>query len=644
MDNNDFDIDFDFEKEYGMDPALFMDGDGETPEDDILAETGEDGDFSGGENEEIAEDDFNLDDILNDYGADEGGQESAGEDADFQDFDLDLLTRGQNQQTSLAEDEENSPEDYSENEQDVPEENDGDDEEGGDESDEAPIPRRPRKPRNAAPKKPSIFSKFLDMYLEPVRRAEDQEFVDANGRVRRRRKPTKEQIFKEVYLPAIIAGFALVLVLTFIVGSIVTAVQRKQINDEVKHRESVQASESAAAAENEFNLLIQEAKDMAAGYDYDGAIGKLDSFTGTDTAHMQEIDTLKAEYATAKNALVEYKDVSLIPNISFFPLINDMERALANQELKGQYNRNFVTTTEFSKILDQLYAGGYILVDFDDIVASSIGVDGKESYFANPLYLPEGKKPIMITETLVNYLSYMIDSNDDGVADAGGDGFASRLVVDASGNIRAEYVNSTGETLIGNYDLVPILEDFIAAHPDFSYRGARATLAVTGDEGVFGYRCHTRYISNVSQSYYDEQLEGAKQIVAALREKGYTIASYTFSNMNYRDATAVQIKKEMDDWTAYVTPVLDVVPIMVFAKEQGIRDYSGGAFTSMYDAGFRIFVDADETPSTVISSTYVRQNRLMVTGRNMGWHSSMFSGLFDCNIVLESSIRGKIPQ
>ena len=42
----------------------------------------------------------------------------------------------------------------------------------------------------------------------------------------RRRKRTKMQIFKEVYLPVIIAGVALLFILIFIIGSITRAVQK----------------------------------------------------------------------------------------------------------------------------------------------------------------------------------------------------------------------------------------------------------------------------------------------------------------------------------------------------------------------------------------------------------------------------------
>ena len=655
MDKNDFDVDFDFEKEYGFDPSLFMDADEteEAPVTDSAFESAEDpdADFLG---------DFDLDSLPD--------EEDSGDDAGvFDDFDLDDITgesseaedpmdlseeedlpirrRRQNRQEEPQDPE--LPEEDVLQEDEVPEDElpEEDTEEESEEEPEAEKPARRRKPRADKPKKPSVFSKLLDLYLAPMRQTEDVQTVDENGRIRRRRKPSKSQIFKEVYLPAIIAGLALLLVLSFIVGSVTNAVKKKMLNDEANRRESLSASQAADAAEKEYDALIAEAEALAAGYNYDEAIAKLNTFTGTDAEHQQAITAKKAEYTNAQSQLVEWKDVSQIPNLSFHVLMADPTRAISDAQYGGLYNRNFVTIDEFSKILEQLYAGGYILIDFDSFISTSTGVDGKESFFQSPLMLPAGKKPIMITETMVNYFNYMIDGNNDGEPDAGGAGFACKLVVDANGDIKAQYVDGSNQTLVGNYDLVPILEDFIKAHPDFSYRGARATLAVTGHEGVFGYRCNTSYIASKSQSYYDEQVAGAKEIAQALRDKGYTIASYTYSNQKYRDLSAKEINQEMTNWKNQVTPILGEVDVMVFARENGgINDYTGAVFTALSDTGFQYFVDDGEKPSVTINTSYVRQTRIMVTGMNMQWHQSWFTQYFDCNTILDIAVRGNVPN
>ena len=343
---------------------------------------------------------------------------------------------------------------------------------------------------------------------------------------------------------------------------------------------------------------------------------------------------------------MEHKDLSTVPNLSFHVLIHDLSRALADTDnLAGQYNRNFVTTEEFSKILDQLYKNNYVLVDMDSFVGSNTGVDGTPTFFPQTVYLPEGKKPVMITETMVNYFGYMIDGDSNGVADAGGDGFASRLVIDNSGDIKAEYVDANGQTQVGDYDLVPILESFIEAHPDFCYQGARATLAVCGYEGVFGYRVNNTYVPTMGQTYVDEQIALAKDLVASLRAKGYTIACYTYENLAYGEKNVNQIQADMQQWTAQITPILGEVDTLVFARTSDIGDYSGPKFEMLTSCGIRYFIKHGEDPYAEVNNTYVRQTRLMVTGNSLAWKASMFTddGLFDPITVLDPA-RGNVPN
>ena len=48
------------------------------------------------------------------------------------------------------------------------------------------------------------------------------------------------------------------------------------------------------------------------------------------------------------------------------------------------------------------------------------------------------------------------------------------LVIGDDGYPTNEYVQDDGTVVRGSFDLVPLLEDFIREHPDFSYKGARA--------------------------------------------------------------------------------------------------------------------------------------------------------------------------
>ena len=663
MEKNEFDIDFDFEKEFGLTPEDLMD-----PElDDDLDLSQFDLEEFDVDDEEPADEAEDLDAFLQgepeeeEFSDDPAPEEEAEEVVEEEDGDVnmddtriffeDRMSIPEFQAEEAAEEQE-TPEEDSFDDAPLAEEDEDDeeydDEEYDDEEDEEEKPRR----QVNLPKvdftpvlefAKSAFEKAKAVVLAfVVPPAEPEPPVDPNNPRRRRRKKSKLQLFKEGPLPAIIAGVALILVLTFIIGSISGALQRRKEAAELAAKESQAAELEADRQEQEAQELMEEAARLAAGYDYDGAIDLLNSFSG-DASKYEGMLTQKASYVDLQASMQEFSDPSQIVNLSFHVLIADPSRAWSDNTYGGQYNRNFVTTEEFSKILDQLYANNYVLVDYNSFITTSTDLDGNQVYMKNSIYLPEGKKPVMITETMVNYFAYMIDSNSDGTPDAGGAGFASRLVVDANGDIKAELVTTDSQTVTGDYDLVPILESFIEEHPDFSYRNARATLAVTGHEGVFGYRCNTSYVQKFGNDFYEQEVAGAKKIVEALRDKGYTIACYSYNNENYRDLSAQQIKEDIQKWQSQTVPVIGDVDVIVFARATDIDDYSGAKFQVLQDAGFGIMVNSGTAPFAEVNPSFVRQTRLMVTGNAMGWYSNRFAGYFDCNLVLDST-RGNIPN
>lgn len=454
--------------------------------------------------------------------------------------------------------------------------------------------------------------------------------------VRRRKKMSRERIIKEVYLPPVILGLTLVLLLTFIGSAIGRSIKNK--ND---REESLAASqqEASSAMAQEAALLVEEANKLAAGYDYDSAITLLDTFPGEKSQYQVLMDAYNA-INQAKSKIKPIDDPNLVPNLSFHCLIADPARAFIDKDYGKSYNQNYVTVDEFSKILEQLYANGYVLVDFKSFIVETVGEDGKTTYSTQPIYLPADKKPVMLTETLVNYELFTVDSDGDLEADKGGDGFASKLVV-KDGKIVNEYVDAQGNVLYGAYDFVPILEEFIAAHPDFCYRGARAILAVSGEDGVFGYRTMLSVKEKKDEAYYNQQVEGAKAIAEALRGRGYTIASYTYANVSYGQLSATKIQVDMDNWKKEVTPVLGDVPVMVFAKASDIGvNYDNGKYNVLKNEGFRYFISAGNSPYTEITVNYVRQSRIMVTGQAMTTSPQIFNGYFNPSEVLNNQ-RGK---
>ena len=458
----------------------------------------------------------------------------------------------------------------------------------------------------------------------------------------RRRKRTPMQNFKEAYLPVILVALVALLILIFIISSVRNALQKK----EDERKESIDASESQAAMEQaqkrDADALLIECQKMYSHMDYDGVLAKISAFDATysnASYNYAELVQLKDQCTEKKKTLVEWSNLADVPNLSFHMLIADPQRAFSHKGFSPVLKADYVTVSEFSAIIQQLYDNGYVLIRPQDMVTSE--ADGMKPC---SIYLPEGKKPIMITETHTNYYTYLIDSDGDGLADANGAGFASRLLVDESGNFTCEMVDASGKTVTGAYDVVPILEAFIKEHPDFSYHGSKAVLAMTGYDGVLGYRTNPNPEVPVTSdpSFYQQQAEEAKKVAQALKDAGYTLACYTWDHAAYGYLSEIGIQEDLTKWKEQVVPVIGQVDTMVFAKSSDIsdgRNYVGRKYDVLKDNGFKYYLGfcSSGSPWATVSDEYARVGRILVYGDVLKEPNGMFNGMFDPSTVLDSS-------
>ena len=418
---------------------------------------------------------------------------------------------------------------------------------------------------------------------------------------RPKRPKSKKQLFKEQYLPYIILGVAGLLCLSFIVGSI--SMRRERAAEK-------------ATQERIAQLLSEEAEDlklrataMAAEYDYENAMKTLASYSG-GLSNQSELLALYNSCKEALSNMTVWDDLSQIPNLSFRTLVADLQKAAADPNRGGRYKRNYITTDEFSRILEQLYANGYVLVSLTDLAEPTTAEDGSVGVTRASIRLPEGKKPIILTQEGVNYYSH---------TEACG-GFADRLTVSGG-----ELTCVLGETE-GAFDLVPILNAFLAEHPDFSYEGARATIAVCGYEGLFGMGL--------------DQAEQIKAVADKLRQQGYDIACYTYADMLYGEYGSAGIQADLDKWTAEILPVLGGTDILVYPTGGDIKGqeaYSGSKYDTLHSYGFRYFVGVNSGSLWgMTTGEYARQTRTLVTAANLAEHPEWFAGLFDAATVLSA--------
>ena len=417
---------------------------------------------------------------------------------------------------------------------------------------------------------------------------------------RRKRRKSKKQIFKEKYLPFIILGVSGLLCLSFIFGSI--SLRRERDAAKAKNDRITQLLQDEAAS------LKSRAAAMAAEYDYENAMKTLAGYSG-GLANHKELLNLYNGYKAALNDLVVWDDLSEIPNLSFRTLMADLSKAAADPDRGSRYLKNYITTGEFSAILDQLYANGYVLVSLYDFAVPVTNEDGSVGVNRTSIRLPEGKKPIILTQEGVNYYSHMENCG----------GFADSLAVNASGELTCLLGESEGA-----FDLVPVLNDFLAQHPDFSYEGARATIAVSGYEGLFGMTL--------------DQSDEIQAVADKLRAQGYDIACYTYADMEYADFGAAGVQEDLDKWTAEILPVLGSTDILVYPTGGDIKGqeaYSGSKYDALHGYGFRYFVGVGSGSTWgMTTGDYARHSRTLVTAANLSEHPEWFAGLFDAASVL----------
>ena len=416
---------------------------------------------------------------------------------------------------------------------------------------------------------------------------------------------------------------------------------------ESKSPETTEATEATISREEIISDLLERADFLAAGYDYDAAVAVLTEF-GPDWQQQPELSAANDRYLTEKGRTVRWADTTQITHIFFHSLIADTSRAFDGEYTADGYNQYMTTVGEFRAILDELYKRGFVLVRIHDIAVQTTDENGNTVFQQGDIFLPPEKTPIIISQDDVNYYEYMVDGDGDRYPDAQGDGFANKLVIGDDGYPTCEYITADGRTVYGEYDLVPILEAFVQEHPDFSYRGARGILALTGYEGVFGYHTHPEWESILGKDAYMREIQDAQALTQCLKNHGWEIASHSYAHFGYGNHSAEDIAADVQKWENQVQPVVGDTDIFIYpygSDIAGVEAYSGAKFEAMYEAGYRFFCNVDSAQFWVqIHDGYVRQGRRNLDGYRMWWNPELLDDLFDVEKIFDAARPTPVPS
>ena len=275
----------------------------------------------------------------------------------------------------------------------------------------------------------------------------------------------------------------------------------------------------------------------------------------------------------------------VVEHLFFHPVVAYPELAFDGDYKSDGIDDWMVTAGEYLKILQSVYDKGYVLVDIADCWSEQTGEDGQTRMVKNTLYLPEGKKPLILSYDDVNYYEYMLEN-----------GFTYKLIIGEDGKLWSWGLDPQGNEVVSrDLDAVTILDKFVEEHPDFSPFGAKGCLSLTGYEGILGYRTQTDSKSWTAEQEANRQkeIEAVKPIVAELKRTGWTFGSHTWGHISLNTRTVDVVTADMQKWFDEVGSLVGETPVL-FYPFGGRLDgddvqQSGPAFRWMQQHGFRIF-------------------------------------------------------
>lgn len=272
-----------------------------------------------------------------------------------------------------------------------------------------------------------------------------------------------------------------------------------------------------------------------------------------------------------------------VEHLFFHTLIIHPRAAFLHDRLGQGFRDYFVTVGEFRAILDQLYARRWTLVDIHRAIRGHV-------------WVPRGRRPFVLSEDDVNYYDYSRTR-----------GLGWRLVLDAHGDVKVEQ-RDQHRTRVTSNDLVPIVDAFVAKHPDFSADGAKGVLAVTGFEGILGERVNDR-----RSPQWGARIARARAVATRLRATGWTFASHSYGHIDVTRTTADQVRQDSLRWIAEAVPIIGKTDVFVYPF--GAQPLPGSPQVRVLRAlGFTVQCGIDIVPRLVRADGVTFMSRRHIDG------------------------------
>ena len=330
----------------------------------------------------------------------------------------------------------------------------------------------------------------------------------------------------------------------------------------------------------------------------------------------------------------------IVEHLFFHPVVAYPELAFDGDAQADGIDDFMVTADEYRAILQSVYDRGYVLVDIADVWSETTDENGNAKMVKNTLYLPEGKKPLILSFVDTTYYEYMLSN-----------GFAWKLVIGEDGKIASYGKDPQGAEVVSrDLDAIPILDKFVEEHPDFSPFGAKGCLSLTGYEGILGYRTQTdtKSWTEAQEQNRQKEREAVKPIIAELKRTGWTFGSHTWGHIRLGTMSLETIQADTKRWFDEVGSLVGPTTILFYphGERPDGDDWqkTGPVFQYLQSQGFRVFCSVG-----INSFSYIKKDicavicdRLHPDGTTLrgsdkviGWYSQFY----DARDIIDLDVR-----
>ena len=193
-------------------------------------------------------------------------------------------------------------------------------------------------------------------------------------------------------------------------------------------------------------------------------------------------------------------------------------------------------------------------------------------------------------------------------------------------------------------DAIPALDKFVEEHPDFSPFGAKASLSLTGYEGILGYRTQTdgtvEWTDELEAARQAER-EAVKPIIAELKRTGWTFGSHTWGHVNLAKKSLSVIQEDTEKWLDEVGSLVGETPILYYPHgarpDGGDWTQTGPIFQYLQEKGFRVFCSVGTESFSYIKKDIcaVICDRLHPDGLTLRYSRKRYLQFYDAKDILD---------